>query len=107
MQVEPILLINFLPELESYRANASSNSRNAMRIKRLELLADFIKTCHRSTAERFASLLPKKEIAYELLPALFKPNTDMYTTFRGTGEPRCFKCNYGEERTEPNCCKFF
>ncbi|KAF2726605.1 P-loop containing nucleoside triphosphate hydrolase protein, partial [Polyplosphaeria fusca] len=105
--VEPILLFNFLPELESYRANAGNNSHNAMHIKHLELLVDFIKTCQRSTVERFASLLPKKEITYELLPALFKTNTEVYTTCRGTGEPRCFKCNYGEERTELNGSKFF
>ncbi|KAF2184285.1 hypothetical protein K469DRAFT_688770 [Zopfia rhizophila CBS 207.26] len=105
--VEPILLFHFLPELESYRSSASDNSENTLRLKHLGLLIDFIKTSHKSTAERLASLLRTKEITYDLLPALFKANSEIYTTCRGTSVSRCFKYNYGEERTEPNGSKFF
>ncbi|KAF2182673.1 P-loop containing nucleoside triphosphate hydrolase protein [Zopfia rhizophila CBS 207.26] len=106
-QVELILLFHFLPELESYRSSASDNSENTLRLKHLGLLMDFIETSHKSTAERLVSLLLTKEITYDLLPALFKPNSEIYTTCRGTGVSRCFNYNYGEERTELNGSKFF
>ncbi|KAF2174396.1 hypothetical protein K469DRAFT_648321, partial [Zopfia rhizophila CBS 207.26] len=105
--VEPILLFNFLLELESYRSSASNNSENTLRLKHLGLLVDFIKTSHQSTAKRLVSLLHRREITYDLLPALFKPNLEVYTTCRGTSVSRCFKYNYGEEKTELNGSKFF
>jgi hypothetical protein len=107
MQVEPILLFHFLPELESYPSNTSNDYENTPRLKHLGLLVDFIKTTHTSVAEHLASLLRKKEIAYDLLPALFKPNSETYTACRGTKEPRCFKYNFGEERMEANGSRFF
>ncbi|KAF2177301.1 hypothetical protein K469DRAFT_742614, partial [Zopfia rhizophila CBS 207.26] len=105
--VEPILLFNFLPELESYQSSASNNSENTLRLKHLGLLVDFIKTSHQSTAKRLVLLLRRREITYDLLPALFKPNSEIYTTCRGTSVSRCFKYNYKEEKTELNSSKFF
>ncbi|KFH42938.1 hypothetical protein ACRE_063290 [Hapsidospora chrysogenum ATCC 11550] len=50
------------------------------------------------TTEQLSTLLAKKEITYDLLWALFEPNTEVYTTCPGTGAPRCVHFNYCEER---------
>ncbi|KAK3943175.1 hypothetical protein QBC46DRAFT_362098 [Diplogelasinospora grovesii] len=42
-------------------------------------------------------LLARKEITYDLLWALFRPNTEVYATCRGTGAPRCVVYNHCEE----------
>jgi hypothetical protein len=39
------------------------------------------------------------EITYNLLWALFKPNTFAYTICPGTQKLRCIKYDFGEERT--------
>ncbi|KAF2258837.1 P-loop containing nucleoside triphosphate hydrolase protein [Lojkania enalia] len=38
-----------------------------------------------------------RQIIYDLLWALFKPNALVYTTYAGTGRPRCVKYNFGEQ----------
>ena len=78
-----------------------------MYLKHLDLLISFIETTYASTIERLEPLLKNREITYDLLWALFKPNSEVYTTCPGTGEPRCVKFNHGEEKTRSSGTKYF
>jgi hypothetical protein len=71
------------------------------------LLLDFIKKTYQSTTERLDALLEKREITYDLLWALFKPNAIVYTTCIGTDKPRCVKYDFGEERKQMNGVEYF
>ncbi|XTI84713.1 hypothetical protein V2W45_1465739 [Cenococcum geophilum] len=77
------LLYNFLPELEF-----------------------FIKTTYTSITKRLKPLLKNHKITYNLLWALFKPNSEVYTTYPGISKPRCVKFNYGKEKIRLNCRYF-
>jgi hypothetical protein len=56
---------------------------------------------------RLNTLLEKREITYDLLWALFKPNAIVYTTCVSTGKPRCVKYDFGEERKQINRVDYF
>jgi hypothetical protein len=59
------------------------------------------------TRTRIFPLLVSGEITYDLLWALFKPNTFTYTTCPGTKKPRCIKYDFGEERTTSDGVVYF
>jgi len=76
-------------------------------LKYLDLLISFIKTTYASITKHLKPLLKNREIIYNLLWALFKPNLEVYTTYLGTGEPRYIKFNYGKEKTKQSGAKYF
>jgi hypothetical protein len=78
-------------ELKEYQCDDSY-------LKHFNLLVDFIKVTYASTTERLTALLKDHEITYDLLWALFKPNIVVYTTYYGTGKPRCVRYYFREER---------
>ncbi len=92
-------MYNYLGELELYQGEAdASTACNTTCSKHLDLLIDFIKTSYKATAQRFLSLLQDLEITYDLLWALFKPNSVVYTSCFGTDKPRCVLFDGGEEK---------
>ncbi|KAK3169608.1 hypothetical protein OEA41_008992 [Lepraria neglecta] len=106
--VEQNLLYNYLHELESYQGDANTGTtQDATCLKHLDLLVDFIKTTYQSTAQRLLSLLENNEITYDLLWALFTPNSMAYTTCLGTGKPRCVIYDDGEEKETNNRLKYY
>ena len=70
-------------------------------------MVDFIKTAYESTTQRLLSLLENEEITNDLLWALFKPNSKVYTTCFGTGKPRCVICDGGEENETDYGVKYY
>jgi hypothetical protein len=68
-------------------------------LSHLDLLIKHIKEAYASTTQRLALLLHNGEITYDLLWALFKPNSVIYTTCPSTRKPRCIKYDFGEEKT--------
>lgn len=107
-QIERNLLYQYLPELEAYRTKLSDDiSQDAAELKHLNLLADFIKRKYASTNDRLIPLLENGEIAYDLLWALFKPNTIVYTTCLDTEKSLCFRFDTAEERTATNGTTYF
>ena len=56
-----------------------------------------MKSKYASTTDRLTPLLENGEITYDLLWALFKPNTIVYTTCLDTEKPACFRFDRGEE----------
>jgi len=83
------------------------DSKNEVYLKHLDLLIGFIETTYASTTERLKPLLKNHKITYNLLWALFKPNSEVYTTCPSTSEPRCVKFNYGKKKTRLSGAKYF
>jgi hypothetical protein len=77
-----------------------------MRRKHLDLLVDYTETTYKPTVEHLSGLLERLEITYDLLWALFSPNTEVYTTCQGTGASRCVLYNHCEERAEMDGSKY-
>lgn len=73
--------------------------QDAAELKHLSLLADFIKSKYASTTDHLIPLLENGEITYELLWALFKPNTIVYTTCLDMEKSLCIRVDMGEEKT--------
>jgi hypothetical protein len=106
--VEQNLLYHYLDELQLYQSNANTRPiHDPTCLKHLDLLVDFIKTTYKSTAQRLLSLLDNGEITYDLLWALFKPNSMVFSTCLGTEKPRCVIYNDGEEEETSNGLKYY
>ncbi len=101
-QVEQNILYHYLPELELNRSKLDDDSS----MKHLDLLINYIKTTYTPTEHSIVSLLAAKEITYDLLWALFKPGTWVYTTCSGTGKPRCVIYDACEEKTTKSGLKY-
>jgi hypothetical protein len=98
-------LYHYLPELKSHRS--STDPPDPTCAKHLDLLIQYLKATYTNTQTRLLPLLKSGEIPYDLLWALFKPNTFAYTTCPGTKKPRCIKYDFGEERTTSDEVAYF
>ncbi|KAL9129214.1 MAG: hypothetical protein Q9217_002283 [Psora testacea] len=106
--VEQNLLFNYLDELQFCQDNANTRAiYDPASLKHLELLVDFIKTTYKSTAQCLLSLLEDSEITYDLLWALFKPNSMVYSTCFGTEKLRYVMYDSGEEGETSNGLKYY
>jgi hypothetical protein len=76
-----------------------SREATADEIAHLDLLISFVEEKYASLRQRLNALLQHGEITYDLLWALFKPNTIIYTTCDGTGKPRGVKYRDGGEKS--------
>jgi hypothetical protein len=104
--VEQSLLYHYLSDLEECRQDLSA-ALDRSTLEHLDLLLDFIRTAHASTTERLGPLLEKHQITYDLLWTLFKPNTLAYTKCFGTGQPRCVRYEFGEEKRTKDGVEYF
>lgn len=98
-------MYHYLPELKSHQS--STDPLDPTCAKHLDLLIQHIKATYTDTRTRLLPLLVSGEIPYDLLWALFKPNTFAYTTCPGTKKPRCIKYDFGEERTTSDGAVYF
>jgi hypothetical protein len=97
-------LYHYLPELKLHQ---STNPLDPTCAKHLDLLIQHLRATYTDTVTRLSPLLIGGEIPYDLLWALFKPNTFAYTTCPGTKKPRCIKYDFGEERTTSDEVAYF
>ena len=97
-------MYHYLPELKSHRS--STDPLDPTCAKHLDILIQHI-TATYANRTRILPLLVSGEITYDLLWALFKPNTFAYTTCPGTQKPRCIKYDFGEERTTSDGVVYF
>lgn len=77
-----------------------SNSDSEFPRQHLLLLIDHLKKAYSATSQRLSSMLQHGHITYDLLWALFKPGSHVFTTCFGTKEPRCVIFDAGEEVTQ-------
>jgi hypothetical protein len=99
VQIDRNILFHFLPELDKYAENMN-NSDCAFPRQCLRLLVDHLKQAFSSISQRVESMLEHGHITYDLLWALFKPGSHVFTTCFGTKEPRCVIFDAGEEITQ-------
>src|SRR4051812_19538485 len=96
-QVERNILFQFLPDLEGYQNGPDSGAERTGQ-EHLSLLVDCIKKTYSTIGNRLSALLKNGEITYDLLWALFKPHTSVFTTCPGSEQPRCVEYVCGEEQ---------
>ena len=66
-----------------------------------------MKSKYASTTDPLTPLLESGEITYDLLWALFKPNTIVYTTCLDTEKALCFRFDRGDERMSSTSVTYF
>jgi len=66
-----------------------------------------MQSTYASTKDRLAPLLKDRKITYDLLWALFKPKSIIFTTFLNTAKLSCFRYDSGEETTTSNGTAYF
>ena len=62
---------------------------------------------YKSINARINALHKRKEITYDLLPFLFKPDVEIYCICPGTNASRCLRYIHGEEKVEDNGSAYF
>ena len=91
------MLYHYIPELEAHRTDLEDDTNSNAKLKHLDLLVEYIRAAYISTSSRLASLLKNREITYDLLWALFKPNMEIYTTVLDAEKPACCRYDSGKE----------
>ncbi|KAK3370958.1 P-loop containing nucleoside triphosphate hydrolase protein [Lasiosphaeria ovina] len=87
--MERHVLFHVWKELESYHQRVTTNPSAATAAEHLEILVDYVESTYTPIEQHLAELLTRQEITYDLLWALFRPNTEVYSTCSGTTAPRC------------------
>ncbi|KAL4950835.1 P-loop containing nucleoside triphosphate hydrolase protein [Aspergillus filifer] len=99
--IEQNILFHFLPEFHDHIQKLQDDkSRDPREAQHLTLLTDYLNNAYASTSQRIASLLPHRQITYDLLWTLFKPGELVYSTCLGTGKPRCAIFDAGEQAVQ-------
>lgn len=106
-QLRRNLLYHFLRELKAHRSKLESDSQHDTQLKHLNLLVEYIRAASNSTTARIASLLENRKSTYDLLWALFKPNTNIYTTILDAEKPARYWYDSGKERTTNGGTPYF
>jgi hypothetical protein len=104
------LLFNYLPQLENILSNEKEKPidlQNQTLINHVTDLVEYVTIDYASVAKLLYPLLQHQEITFELLWALFLPNTLIYTICPGTKEPRCLKLDWGQQKEFMNRGTFF
>jgi hypothetical protein len=106
--VEQTAIFQFLPDLEKYHNDPDRHPvAEGKSLQHLSLLVDYTRKTYATTRNRLSELLKKGEIMYDLLWALFKPNTSVFTTCLGSEQPRCVEYLSGEEQQTSSGQRYF
>lgn len=100
-------MYHFVTELKEYRGKPEAITFDDAKLKYLNLLIEYISTAYASTASRLASYVKTHEITYNLLWALFKPNTIVFTTILEAQKPACYNFESGKENITSHGVSYF
>jgi len=89
-------LFHFLPQLEEKRKSKAKEGDQG--IEHLDLLIRYLQRHFASTIGSLPHLLEHGEITYDLLWALFPPNSIVYTTCIYSEQPKCLAYDHGEDK---------
>ncbi|TFK89400.1 P-loop containing nucleoside triphosphate hydrolase protein [Polyporus arcularius HHB13444] len=111
VELDPILLISFFPQLEKYEEKlrfwVSRTEDEEKMLEGLTTLLDWLRTNYRSTLAKIAHLTAHGEITFDLLYGILVPHSILVTRDGATGELRCLRLlsarRDGEERYILNC----
>lgn len=122
-EVDPNMLFNFLPELSAWVEKASSatvevkekkeskkplppgapavltTEEKKQQIDHVKLIIEYLNKDYETTKNTLYPLLENHMITFDLLWAVLKPGTIMYTTCAGSNEPRAFKLDYATKES--------
>jgi hypothetical protein len=92
-QIDPQLLLAFLPQLEEYRKDLHLNSHSADNeaAEHLSFLIKFLKADHTATLQKINNFISHAEITFDLLWAIFIPHQIIFTSCKTTSEPRAVR----------------
>ena len=109
--IDPNMLFLYLEEIKTYyrkqlRAQMKKEKKKklkkrlSLQIAHCKLLAGYLDEDYEETKKTLYPMLEAGNITFDLLWALFKPNTIAYTTTYGsTEDPRCFKVDYANKES--------
>jgi hypothetical protein len=106
-QVDLKLLFHFIPEIENYSKTKLKGPRSKLAKEHIDHLVKFAKQHFNSTKNHLDALLKERKIEYDLLWALFKPHTEVFTSCDWTEQPICVKYRCGEEKKRSNGAKYW
>jgi hypothetical protein len=98
-QFKQNLLYHYISKLKAHWTELEDNSHHNVKFKHLNLLVKYMCTVYILTMSHLASLLKNHKIMYDLLWALFKLNTSVYTTILNAEKPTCYRYNFNKKRT--------
>jgi hypothetical protein len=94
-QVDPQLLLAFLPRLKNYQSTLGSEEISGSSAcddkKHLNLLIEFLETEYAPTLRKIANLVTHGEITFDLLWAILLPQSVIFTSCHTTSEPRAVR----------------
>ena len=97
-QIGARVLFHYVVDLMSLNRNREGLTDTAS--KHVGLLIQFMDEYFGSTARKLRSMLKRREISFDLLWGLYKPNELTYTTCPGTGQPRCVRFVSAQEKVD-------
>lgn len=84
-----------------------SSAGDKSALDHLRLLLNYVNSAYTSVSAYLTELLANNNITYNLLQALFKPNSIVYICCVGTKKLRCIKLDFTEERVTKQRVKYF
>ncbi|KAI0752500.1 P-loop containing nucleoside triphosphate hydrolase protein [Daedaleopsis nitida] len=95
LELDPLLLLAFLPKFESYRndlqAKRGRSTEDNYVLKTVTVLIEYLRKDYSTTLAKVANLTEHGEITFDTLFAIFVPRTTVITECPVTGEHRAFQ----------------
>ncbi|KAI0325259.1 P-loop containing nucleoside triphosphate hydrolase protein [Cubamyces sp. BRFM 1775] len=95
LQLDPYLLLAFLPEFEAYASKLRTKAQRTVEqtnvMKTVDVLTEYLRKDYRATLAKVANLVAHHEVTFDTLFAIFIPRTMVMTECPITGEPRAFR----------------
>ena len=103
-QVERNLLYHFINELQTHQIELEEeeddHDDDDKSLQHLDLFTQYITTAYASTTSRLAAHTKNHRITYDLLWALFRPNSPIHTTILDMEKAACYKYVSGKQKTK-------
>lgn len=91
IQINPQLLLAFLPQLKTYLEDSTPSCDNQTTTDHLSFLIQFLENEYASTLTKIHALLSNHEVTFDLLWSVFLPRSILFTTCQTTSEPRAVR----------------
>jgi len=100
-------LYYYVPELKAYLIELEESAPHDEKLKHINLLVAYIRSAYALTTSRLASLLNNREVTYDLLWALFKPDVNIYTIILDAEKPACYRYDCGKQKKTNSGVSYF
>jgi hypothetical protein len=104
MQIDPQLLLTFLPRFRDHLTDLRSNDIPAdedRTTEHLSFLVDFLETEYAPILRKIGNLIAHGEITFDLLWAILLPQSVIFTSCGTTSEPRAVRLREISQSTDP------